>query len=132
MDDEKEINEIFRFRKFPVYHDAREFRKNLKKYTQEHFPQDERYCLRAQLWRALDSIVLNIAEGSDRYTGKSNSHFLNIAVGSLDEVVAGIDAACDDGYMDREKQLIFLGAAVLIMKQLKALSSTIRRNSRSN
>lgn len=130
--DELELNEIFRFRKFPVYNDAREFRKNLKKHSREHFPKEEQYNLTSQLWRSLDSVVLNIAEGSDKYTGRANSNFLNIAICSLDEVVACIDCALDDGYVSREDQVTFQQAAASIMKQLRALCSATRRSDRSH
>lgn len=126
------LNEIFRFRKFPVYIDAGEFRKTLKNYSKEHFPREEQYNLTSQLWRSLDSILLNIAEGSDRYSGKANSNFLNIAIGSLDEVVACVDCAFDDGYMSREDRIMFQSKAASIMKQLRALCSATRRNDRSH
>ena len=130
--DEQEKNEIFRFRNFPVYKESRIFRFQLKTYSKKHFPKEEQYNLTSQLWRSLDSILLNIAEGTDRYSGKSNSNFLNIAIGSLDEVVGCIDAAYDDGYMAKEQQMIFLTNAEQIMRQLKALCSAIRKNKRSN
>ncbi len=47
---------IFRFREFPVYKEARKLRKDLKLLSREKFPQEENYVLRQQLWRALDSI----------------------------------------------------------------------------
>ena len=56
--------EIFRFREFPVYKEAREFRKELKELSKKKFPKEEQFCLTSQLWRALDSILLNIAEGT--------------------------------------------------------------------
>ncbi len=65
MDDEKSI---FRFMDFPVYKDAKKIRKEVKQLSLDKFPKEEQYILRAQLWRALDSILLNIAEGSERYS----------------------------------------------------------------
>ncbi|MFH1678739.1 MAG: four helix bundle protein, partial [Candidatus Omnitrophota bacterium] len=43
-------------------------RKELKELSRNKFPQKEQYNLTAQLWRALDSVLLNIAEGSERYS----------------------------------------------------------------
>lgn len=54
----------FRFREFPVYKASREFRNALKALSRKKFPKEELYNLTSQLWRALDSILLNIAEGS--------------------------------------------------------------------
>lgn len=118
--------DIFRFRNFPVYQLAREFRKELKAYTKEKFPKTERYILTGQLWRALDSVVLNIAEGSDHYSNMEFGKFLNIALTSLNEVVACLDCAFDDGYLMEEKRDSLVKKAENIARQLKAFSSKVR------
>ena len=86
----------FRFRKFKIYQDALEFRKKIKRLSREKFPKEEQFCLTSQLWRALDSVILNIAEGSDRGTDKDFAHFLNNPHTSLNEVVSCLDAALSD------------------------------------
>jgi len=96
------MNKKFRFLDFQVYKDAKELRKGLKVLSHK-FPKDEDYCLRTQLWRALDSIILNIAEGSDRSTDKDFAHFLNTSSASLNEVVACIDIANDSKYISDEE-----------------------------
>jgi len=120
--------DIFRFRKFPVYLLAREFREELKAYSKENFPKIERYILTEQLWRALNSVVLNIAEGSDHFSGVEFSKFLNIALTSLNEVVACLDCAFDDGYLDGEKRDYFINKAGSVARQLKAFSSKVRNS----
>lgn len=92
------MNNKFRFRDFQLYKDARELRKELKELSKK-FPKEEFYCLRSQLWRALDSIILNIAEGCDRGTDKDFAHFLNISHASLNEVVSCLELALDDKYI---------------------------------
>src|SRR3990167_10129916 len=92
--------DIFRFRKFPVYLLAREFRKEIKVFSKKHFPKVEQFALTAHLWRALDSIILNIAEGSDHYSDLEFGKFLNTALTSLNEVIACLDCAFDDGYLN--------------------------------
>jgi len=129
---EEEINNVYRFRTFPVYQDARKFRKKLKDYSKKHFPKEEQYNLTSQLWRAMDSVLLNIAEGSNRYSGRANSNFINISLGSQDEVAGCIDAAFDDGYMNKQEQLEFLSESAPITEQLRKFSASIRRNNRQN
>lgn len=58
------LNKKFRFRKFPVYKVTLSFKNELKLFSKNTFPKEEQFCLTSQLWRALDSIILNIAEGS--------------------------------------------------------------------
>ena len=47
--------------------------------------------LRAQLVRAADSMVLNIAEGAGHEPGESRRHHYRIALGSASEVAAVLD-----------------------------------------
>lgn len=115
----------FRFRKFQVYKDALKFRAELKQFSKIKFPKEEQYCLTSQLWRALDSIILNIAEGSDRGTDKDFAHFLNISHTSLNEVVACLDSACDDRYIQLNDVDYFLTKAESIANQLTAFRKNI-------
>lgn len=110
----------FRFRKFQVYEDARKFRRELKKFSKNKFPKEEDFCLRPQLWRALDSIILNIAEGSDRGTDKDFARYLNNAHTSLNEAVACLDAALDDEYITSVEHQEWLEEANDLTNQLTA------------
>lgn len=121
-------NNIFRFRNFPVYQEARHFREELKKLTKEKFPKEENYILKSQLWRALDSILLNIAEGSERYSDIDFSRFLNTAITSLNEVVACLDCALDDKYINEKEHQNYIIKAENIYKQLRAFSSKVRKD----
>jgi four helix bundle protein len=122
------MNDIFRFRKFPVYNDARQFRKDLKKLSREKFPKEEQYNLTSQLWRALDSIILNIAEGSDRYSDTDFSRFLNNSLTSVNEVIACLDCALDDEYINEQEHDEYLSRAEALVRQLKAFSSKVRKD----
>lgn len=122
-------NQIFRFINFPVYNDALKFRKELKDLSNRHFPKEEQYCLTSQLWRSLDSILLNIAEGSDRFTDKDFSRFLNIALTSVNEVVACLDCALNDKYINQKEYDEYLIKAENLFKQLKAFASKVRKDS---
>ena len=52
------------------------------------FPQDERFGLTSQMRRAAVSVSSNIAEGSSRYSKADFAHFLEIATGSVFELVS--------------------------------------------
>ena len=126
------MNDIFRFRNFPVYKDGRQFRKELKELSKKKFPKEELYNLTSQLWRALDSILLNIAEGSDRYSDTDFSRFLNNSLTSLNEVVACLDCALDDEYICIDEKKKYLLQAGDLAKQLKAFSSKVRKDNVSH
>ena len=89
----------FRFRNFRAYQDAIGFRMTIKSMVAEYFPRDERYHLSDQILRAVNSIVLNIAEVADRGTYKDFALFLNRAHTSLNEVVACLDIALKENYI---------------------------------
>jgi four helix bundle protein len=126
------VGKILRFQDFPVYKDAREFRKNLKDISTKNFPKEEQYNLTSQLWRALDSIVLNIAEGSERYSDMDFSRFLNTSLASVNEVVACLDCALDDEYIDARTYQTYADAAEKLIRQLKAFSSKVRKDGSIN
>lgn len=100
----------FRFRQFQVYQDALQFSRELKQFSRKNFPKEERYCLSTQLWRALNSIVLNIA------------------LTSMNEVVACLDLALIDQYLLAEVHTSYLLQAEKIANQLTALRGTLLHN----
>jgi four helix bundle protein len=67
--------------------------------------------LKDQLERAASSVVLNLAEGSERPTRPDKRKFYNIALGSLRECQAILDLA--DGSSDSSRKLAdSLGASL--------------------
>ena len=128
----KRKNSLFRFREFPVYKEARELRKGLKSLAKEKFPKEEKFGLSSQLFRALDSVLLNIAEGSERYSDIDFSRFLNMSLTSVNEVMACLDVAFDDTYISEEEYCYYTKKIGNIYKQLKAFSSKVRKDSIRN
>lgn len=118
----------FRFRQFQIYRDSRVFAKELKNLSRVKFPKEEKFCPLSQLWRAPDSIILNIAEGSDRGTDKDFAHFLNNAHTSLNEVVACLDIAIDNDYVSETEHQIYLKKAENLANQLTAFRRKLLNN----
>ena len=117
---------LFRFRDFPVYKKAKEFRTLVKKLLKK-LPNSE-FALKDQIDRATNSICLNIAEGSNRMSAKDKARFLNQAVTSLEEVIAGFDLALDDNHIAQEDmdKLLLLGEEV--GKQLIGFAKSLRNS----
>lgn len=67
------------------------------------FPADEKYALTSQLRRAAYSVPANISEGSGRRTTKDFVRFLDMAMGSVNEVRYFCHLANRLGYFDPGK-----------------------------
>ena len=89
------------FQNLIVYQQAKELVKLVYALIKK-FPFDERYALCDQLRRSVISIPSNIAEGMGRMAEKEQGHFINIAFGSLMEVLAQMDIAKDLEYITTE------------------------------
>ena len=76
----------FGFQKLEIYQLAKEL--VLENYRNtKTFPENERYALIQQMNRAAISIPSNIYEGYVRDSVKDKCHFLNMAYGSMMELV---------------------------------------------
>ncbi len=117
----------FRFRNWKVYKDSRQFRIQINQLLKE-YPRDERYSLVDQTKRALNSIILNLAEGANKNTDKDMRVYVNRAECSLDEVVACLDCALDDTYITAAQHSEFLTKAAELAKQLKGFNSFLKGN----
>ncbi|MEK7161507.1 MAG: four helix bundle protein [Patescibacteria group bacterium] len=112
----------FKFRDWDVYKDARAFRIEINQVL-KNYPKTEIYALVDQTKRALNSILLNLAEGSNKNTDKDTRVYVNRSHGSLDEVVACLDCSLDDGYITPAEHENFLTQASSIAQRLKKFSS---------
>ena len=78
---------MFNFEKLDVWQEAIQFADLVHELT-GNFPDEERFGLTNQMRRAAVSISSNIAEGSSRVSRTDFARFVEIATGSLFEVVS--------------------------------------------
>ena len=78
---------MFNFEKLDVWNEAIAFADLVYGFT-DHFPDGERFGLTNQMRRAAVSISSNVAEGSSRASRVDFARFVEIAAGSLFEVVS--------------------------------------------
>ena len=78
---------MFSFEKLEVWHEAIAFADTVYSITKT-FPDDERFGLTNQMRRAAVSISSNITEGSSRSSRPDFARFIEIATGSVFEVVS--------------------------------------------
>ena len=85
------MNDFF-YRKLQVYQQALLQVKSVYEITKK-FPATEQFALTDQIRRAVISVPSNIAEGMGRNSIKERIHFLEIANGSLTEVMCQLEIA---------------------------------------
>jgi len=78
---------MFNFEKLEVWQEAIDFADFVHGVTRA-FPNDERFGLTNQMRRAAVSISSNVAEGSSRSSRPDFARFVELATGSLFEVVS--------------------------------------------
>ena len=88
---------MFNFEKLDVWQEAIQFADLVYELSGD-FPADERFGLTNQMRRAAVSISSNIAEGSSRMSRTDFARFVEIATGSLFEVVSQTTIALRRNY----------------------------------
>jgi four helix bundle protein len=106
--------ETFRFIKFPVYIASKELCKNVYKLTGSL----KDYSLRDQIRRSALSVVLNIAEGSARDSDRQFSNFLQIALGSINELYACLEIMIEGKVISNESFISLKLQVENVAKQL--------------
>ena len=119
--------EMFYYRKLEVYKNAKFLSHEVCKLIKT-YPLDERFGLCDQLRRAAMSIPINIAEGFGRFSSKEKAHFIQIAFGSLNEVMCELELSLDEGYITTEQFSYFENLIVSLKKQLSALHKSVLGN----
>ena len=98
----------FKFEKLIIWQLAMDFGEEINTIANS-FPQTERYNLSSQILRAVDSIALNISEGSVEQTIPEFKRFLNYFIRSIAEVVTCLHKAIRTNYIT-QKQFDYLYA----------------------
>lgn len=93
---------MYRFENFEIWKEARKFVK-LIYILSKKFPNEEKYGLIDQIRRAAVSIILNIAEGSDRKSDIEFRRFLRMSITSLEEVVTVLYLSLDSEYINQKE-----------------------------
>ena len=110
-----------KFKNLIVYQKSKELVKQVYALLKQ-FPDDERFALCSQMRRAAISVPSNLVEGMARLSSKNQTHFLNIAYGSLMELYAQLDIAHDLGYVSDEDFMLIETHIDEIDKMIVSLS----------
>ena len=119
-----------KFKNLIVYQKSKELVRQVYVFLKQ-FPDDERFALCGQMRRAAISVPSNIVEGMARLSTKDQSHFLNIAYGSLMELYAQLDIAHDLGYLS-ENEFIKIETQIDEIDKMIVSLTYIRKQTSSN
>lgn len=91
------------------------------------FPADERFGLSSQMRRAAVSISSNVAEGSSRHSRVDYARYVEIAAGSLFELVSQTTIARNQGLLTSSEYSQIYASALEILRMLTGLRSSLER-----
>lgn len=120
------MREVHDFRKLDVYKRALLFTKTVRK-TTAGFPREELFALTSQYRRAVDSIVLNIAEGAGSGSKKEFAKFLGYSIRSGYECGGCADIAAVQKYINKKEYSALIQETNEIVSMLIGLQRSLER-----
>jgi four helix bundle protein len=115
---------MFNFEKLDVWQKAIGFADLVYNHTR-HFPADERFGLTNQMRRGAVSISSNIAEGTSRVSQADFARFIEIAMGSVFEVVSQAFVGRRQDFLNQESFRALYTAAEEIESVLSGLRKSL-------
>ena len=88
-------------------------------------PVEEKFGLISQLKRSAVSIPSNISEGAGRNTNPQFQHFLEVAMGSCNELITQVEIAFRLGFVTEENRNNLIGEATQIYKMILSFYNTL-------
>jgi len=115
---------MFDFEKLDVYRNAKELNKEILKFLRDNKNIDS--YVRDQLRRASISMVINIAEGSGKFSKPDKRNFYTIARGSVYECVSLFELILEEKQVSEESYKYFYQKLEIISKMLLGLINSQR------
>ena len=118
---------MFNFEKLDVWQKTIDFADLVYKHTRA-FPAEERFGLTNQMRRAAVSISSNIAEGTSRLSQTDFARFIEIATGSVFEVISQVFVSRGQGFLREEDfQLLYTAAGEILQNAQRTAKITDSR-----
>src|SRR5438477_12846650 len=115
---------MFNFEKLDVWHKAIDFADFVYSETRK-FPAEERFGLTNQLRRAAVSISSNIAEGTSRISQIDFARCIEIATGSVFEVISQAFVGRREGFLNEANFRAIYKAAEEVGRMLSSLRKSL-------
>jgi four helix bundle protein len=116
---------MFNFEKLETWHEAIAFADLVYQLTRS-FPADERFGLTNQMRRAAVSVSSNIAEGCSRSSRADYARFVEIATGSVFEVVSQATIGRNQGFLCQTNYQLLYEAAEKQSRMLSGLRNSLQ------
>jgi len=119
---------MFNFEKLEIWQEAINFADMVYTLTR-NFPEDERFGLTNQMRRAAVSISSNLAEGGSRSSRIDNARFVELATGSLFEVISQATISKQQGFLSEMNYNRLYAACEKQSKMLSGLRKSLLKAS---
>ncbi|WP_178988365.1 four helix bundle protein [Winogradskyella schleiferi] len=114
----------FKFEKLIIWQDAMDYGEVINDVSQR-FPDKEKFNLTSQIMRAVDSVALNISEGSIGQSNPEQRKFIGYSIRSLAEVVTCLFKAKRRNYIPEETFIELYNSAFHLMNKMAAFKRNI-------
>ncbi len=101
-------------------------------YVTKNFPFEEKFGLTDQLRRCSISIASNISEGAGRNSNKQFLYFLQISMGSCNELQTQVEIAKRLKYLNEKDADVLIEEALQLYKMIIGFSKTINNVEKTN
>ena len=115
---------MHKFRDLKIWQRSMDFVEEIYKMT-ALLPREERYGLASQLKRCAVSIPSNISEGSGRATNPHFKYFLEISMGSCNEIITQVELAQRLKYISKSITDKLIDEANQIYKMILGFYNTL-------
>ncbi|MCE3282478.1 MAG: four helix bundle protein [Chitinophagaceae bacterium] len=112
------------FRELKIWQRSVEFVTEIYK-TLERFPTEEKFGLISQLKRCAVSIPSNISEGAGRSTNAQFKYFLEVSMGSCNEVITQLEISSRLGFIAEAEKARLSDEAHQIYKMILGFYNTL-------
>lgn len=116
----------FRFEKLVVWQRAIDFADFIYGVTQT-FPSDEKFGLSSQMRRAAVSVSSNVAEGSGRTSNADFARFVEIADGSVMEIVSQASLSQRRQFLSTDELELLRQKALELSRMLSGLRTSLKQ-----
>jgi len=113
------------FRELKIWQRSMDFVVEVYKITKE-FPSEEKFGLISQQRRSAVSIPSNISEGAGRGTNPQFKHFLEISMGSCNELITQLELSNRLGFISVEQKDKLIDEATQIYKMILGFYNSLQ------